>query len=172
MFLRRCLARSMAPASCVLKRPSHASGSTTAQSASSIPSTRSQRCSISDRVSARTACVGVAVLGAIEALVLPRVIPSFLAFELPVRVLFAGAFIAPLGVLMGVPFPSGLRRTGQGELPAPPFYWGLNGVLSVIGSVTTVFVALLFGFQIAMLVGAAVYLVAAGASFKTGPSLK
>lgn len=128
--------------------------------------------SISGRISARTACVGVAVLGAIDALVLPRVIPSLLAFELPVRVLIAGAFIAPLGVLMGVPFPSGLRRTGQGELPAPPFYWGLNGVLSVIGSVTTVFVALLCGFQIAMLVGAAVYLVAAGASFKAGPSLE
>jgi len=122
--------------------------------------------SMSGRISARTACIGVAILGAAEALILPRAIPSFLAFELPTRVLIAAAFIAPLGVLMGVPFPSGLRRTGQG-LPSSPFYWGLNGILSVIGSVTTVFVALLFGFQIAMLVGAAVYLVAAGAAFKS-----
>lgn len=120
---------------------------------------------MSGRISARTACIGVAILGAIEAMVLPRVIPSFLAFELPTRVLIAAAFIAPLGVLMGVPFPSGLRRTGQGLLPSSPFYWGLNGILSVIGSVTTVFVALLFGFQIAMLLGAAMYLVAAGAAF-------
>ena len=122
---------------------------------------------MSGRISARTACIGVAILGAIEAVVLPRVVPSFLAFELPVRVLIAGAFIAPLGVLMGVPFPSGLRRTGQGVLPSSPFYWGLNGILSVIGSVTTVFVALLFGFQVAMLVGAAVSLVAAAAAFKS-----
>lgn len=122
---------------------------------------------MSGRISARTACIGVAILGAIEALVLPKAIPSFLAFELPVRVLIAAAFIAPLGLLMGVPFPSGLKRTGQGVLPSSPFYWGLNGILSVIGSVTTVFVALLFGFQVAMLVGAAVYLVAASAAFKS-----
>jgi SAM-dependent methyltransferase len=123
--------------------------------------------SMSGRISARTACLGVAIIGAIEAFVLPRVIPSFLPFELATRVLIAAAFIAPLGLLMGVPLPSGLRRTGQGVLPAPPFYWGLNGILSVIGSVTTVFVALMFGFQIAMLLGAAVYGLAAFAAFKS-----
>jgi hypothetical protein len=37
----------------------------------------------------------------------------------------------------------------------------------LIGSVTTVFVALLFGFQIAMLVGAGVYLIAAASAFKS-----
>lgn len=121
---------------------------------------------MSGKISARTACIGVALVGTIEAFVLPRVIPSLLALELPARVLIAAAFIAPLGVLMGVPFPSGLRRTGQGALPAPPFYWGLNGILSVIGSVSTVFVALLFGFQVAMLVGAAVYALAAASAFR------
>jgi len=65
---------------------------------------------------------------------------------------------------MGMPFPRGLRETGNGTLPAPPFYWGLNGIMSVIGSVTTVFVALMFGFQAAMLMGCACYLLAALAS--------
>lgn len=116
---------------------------------------------LSGRIPARVACVGVAAIGIVEALVLPKVIPSLLAFELPVRVALAMLFIAPLGLLMGIPFPSGLRLTGRGALPAPPFYWGLNGILSVIGSVTTVFVALLFGFQIAMIVGASCYLLAA-----------
>jgi hypothetical protein len=72
--------------------------------------------------------------------------------------------IAPLGLAMGMPFPRGLRETGKGPLQAPPFYWGLNGVMSVIGSVTTVFVALLAGFQAAMLMGSACYLLAALAS--------
>ena len=75
----------------------------------------------------------------------------------------AALFIAPMGLLMGMPFPRGLQRTGQGPLPAPPFYWGLNGILSVIGSVTTVFVALLAGFQVAMFVGCGCYLIAAAA---------
>jgi hypothetical protein len=76
----------------------------------------------------------------------------------------AGLFIAPLGLLMGMPFPKGLERTGQGSLPAPPFYWGLNGILSVIGSVATVFIALLTGFKVVMFVGCACYVLAAAAS--------
>jgi hypothetical protein len=117
--------------------------------------------SISGRVPARLACVGVAILGVAESFVLPRIVPALLPWSLSARVAVAMCFIAPLGVLMGIPFPSGLRRSGQGALQAPPFYWGLNGILSVIGSVTTVFVAMLFGFQAAMLVGCGCYLIAA-----------
>ena len=65
---------------------------------------------------------------------------------------------------MGMPFPRGLQRAGQGSLPAPPFYWGLNGIMSVIGSVSTVFVALTWGFQAAMLIGSSCYVLAALAS--------
>jgi hypothetical protein len=43
------------------------------------------------------------------------------------RVGMAVALIAPLGLAMGVPFPRGLRQTGRGPLPAPPFYRGING---------------------------------------------
>ena len=60
-----------------------------------------------------------------------------------------------------MPFPRGLQRTGRGSLPAPPFYWGFNGIMSVVGSVTTVFVALTFGFRVAMLTGCACYVLAA-----------
>jgi hypothetical protein len=66
--------------------------------------------------------------------------------------------------MMGMPFPNGLRRTGRGSLPAPPFYWGLNGMVSVIGSIATVTIALIFGFQVAMAAGSACYAVAAAAS--------
>lgn len=124
---------------------------------------------VSSAVPVRLACAGVALLGVAEALLLPKLVPALLSLPLTGRMIMAALFIAPLGLLMGMPFPRGLQRTGQGPLPAPPFYWGLNGVLSVIGSVTTVFIALIAGFQVAMLVGCACYLVAAGASaFMTG----
>ncbi len=112
------------------------------------------------------ACVAVAVIGAIEALALPKLVPALLWLPLWGRIAVAIALIAPLGLAMGMPFPRGLRETGQGSLPAPPFYWGLNGIMSVIGSVTTVFVALMAGFQAAMLMGSACYLLAALASTK------
>jgi hypothetical protein len=110
------------------------------------------------------ACAAVAVIGGIEALALPRLVPALLWLPLWGRIAVAIVLIAPLGLAMGMPFPRGLRETGKGSLQAPPFYWGLNGVMSVIGSVTTVFVALIFGFQAAMLMGSACYLLAALAS--------
>jgi len=116
---------------------------------------------VSPRVSLPMACLTVAGLGAAEAVLLPRLVTLFLPLPLAARVGIAMVLIAPLGFVMGMPFPGGLRHTGRGSLPAPPFYWGLNGVMSVVGSVTTVFVAVLIGFQAALLVGSACYLVAA-----------
>ena len=112
------------------------------------------------------ACLAVAAIGGAEAIALPRLVPALLPLTQWARVAIAMVLIAPLGFVMGMPFPLGLQRTGRGALPAPPFYWGLNGIMSVIGSVCTVFVALRLGFQAAMLIGCACYVLAAAASFK------
>ncbi len=119
---------------------------------------------LSPRVSMRLACLAVAVIGAVEAIALPRLVHLLLPLPLWARIGIAILLIAPLGLAMGIPFPRGLRETGSGSLPAPPFYWGLNGIMSVIGSVTTVFVALMAGFQAAMLMGSVCYVLAALAS--------
>ena len=119
---------------------------------------------LSARVPIATACVAVALLGGLEAVLLPRIVSALLPLPLNARVAIAVALIAPLGFVMGMPFPRGLQKAGQGSLPAPPFFWGLNGIMSVIGSVTTVFVALSLGFQAAMLIGSSCYLIAMVAS--------
>ena len=116
---------------------------------------------ISRRVPMWIACVGVAVIGGVEAIVLPLLVPSLLWLPLWARIICAMVMIAPLGFVMGIPFPGGLRRTGGASLPLPPFYWGLNGIMSVIGSIATVFVALMAGFQTAMLMGCVCYVLAA-----------
>ena len=119
---------------------------------------------LSSRVSMWKACIAVAIIGGIEALALPKLVPALLWLPLWGRIVVAILMIAPLGLAMGMPFPRGLRESGEGSLAAPPFYWGLNGIMSVIGSVATVFVALMAGFQAAMLMGSACYVVAALAS--------
>jgi hypothetical protein len=126
--------------------------------------------SLSSRWSMWKACAAVAIIGTIEALALPKLVPALLWLPLWGRIIVAIILIAPLGLAMGMPFPRGLKQTGEGSLPAPPFYWGLNGIMSVIGSVTTVFVALMFGFQAAMLMGSACYVLAALASTKAFPN--
>jgi predicted membrane-bound spermidine synthase len=112
-------------------------------------------------VRGRRACLIVTALGVIWAVALPRLVPVFLPLPLAARVAIAMLIILPIGLAMGIPFPRGLRRAGRGALPAPPFYWGLNGVMSVIGSVATVALALAVGFQAAMIAGSGCYALAA-----------
>lgn len=110
------------------------------------------------------ACLGIAALAALYALALPRVVPHLLSLPLGARIAVAVVLVAPLGFLMGMPFPRGLQATGAGPFPLPPFYWGLNGIFSVVGSMATMVAAVVLGFTWAMLGGAALYLVAAAAS--------
>ncbi len=106
-------------------------------------------------------CLATAVVAALYALALPRVVPALLPLPLPARIAIAILLVAPLGFLMGMPFPKGLRATGVGPFPGPPLYWGLNGLFSVVGSMATMVSAVVFGFTWAMLGGALFYLVAA-----------
>jgi hypothetical protein len=116
---------------------------------------------VSRHVPIPVACLIVAGVGTADALILPRLVPMLLPLSLSARVAIAIALVAPLGLAMGMPFPRGLQKAGRGPLPAPPFYWGLNGTMSVIGSIATVFMALAMGFQAAMLMGSACYVLAA-----------
>ena len=116
--------------------------------------------SLSARFRAPVVCSLIAAAGVVYAFVLPRLVPALLPLPLWARILIAIAMVAPLGFAMGMPFPSGLRRVGDGHLPDPPFFWGLNGVMSVVGSIGTVLIAVTLGFQVAMIIGACCYLCA------------
>jgi len=106
-------------------------------------------------------CFATAGVAALYALTLPRLVPALLPLPLGFRIAIAILLVAPLGFLMGMPFPKGLRATGQGPFPAPPLYWGMNGLFSVVGSMATMVTAVILGFTWAMLGGAAFYVVAA-----------
>jgi hypothetical protein len=79
-----------------------------------------------------------------------------------VKIGAASLVLMPLGLLMGIPFPmalNGLRQRGQGDLI--PYFWSVDGLGTVIGSVLTVISALLYGFMITSYLAVALYLVAA-----------
>ena len=80
-----------------------------------------------------------------------------LGFALPWRIAIAAALVAPLGILLGMPFPAGLRMIGV-EAPAlVPWAWGVNGFFTVIGSVLAMMLGMIFGFTTVLVVAGACY---------------
>ena len=94
-------------------------------------------------------------------LVVPPIVHAALPLHLNVRILLAAAIVFPFGFLMGMPFPLGLRSQAQDPLAAPvSALWGINGVASVIGSISAVVIAIIGGFTSVLLVGASCYTLA------------
>ncbi len=99
------------------------------------------------------------------ALIVPVVVRS-LASSLPLwslnaRVALAAVMLLPLGFVLGTPFPSGLRLFARRHPDSVPLVWGLNGVASVVGSLSAALSARAFGFSQTLIYGAAIYVVAA-----------
>ncbi|MFH0980099.1 MAG: class I SAM-dependent methyltransferase [Planctomycetota bacterium] len=75
------------------------------------------------------------------------------------RCLAAVGLVAPLGFLMGMPFPSGLRLVDRRRPELAPWAWGINACATVVGTVVCIILSSAAGFSHAMQFGAAVYLV-------------
>jgi len=74
-----------------------------------------------------------------------------------VRILISVLLLLPLGLLMGFAFPTGMIHFPES---GRAWYWAVNGTTSVLGSVLSLALAMLFGFQGVILLGAATYLMA------------
>ncbi|UCF41256.1 MAG: hypothetical protein JSW43_02680 [Gemmatimonadota bacterium] len=74
------------------------------------------------------------------------------------------ATIAPVGFLMGMPFPRGLSAVAGLSSRMVSWSWAVNAAASVFGSVCAVLVSMTAGFGTAMLVGIGAYGLAVGAA--------
>jgi len=85
---------------------------------------------------------------------------SLLSFPVSTRVFAAIAYITPLGLLMGMPFPLGLRLLTDSKRDLIPWAWAVNGCASVLGSITPIILALYFGYSRVFMMAGLGYLVA------------
>jgi len=69
--------------------------------------------------------------------------------------------LLPLGMALGMPFPTGLRAVGARAGSFVPWMWGVNGLMSVVGSVGAMMVAKFWGFHMTLWCGWGVYALAA-----------
>jgi hypothetical protein len=95
--------------------------------------------------------------------VLPPILKSLVGLPFAVKLLVSGALIVPLGFIMGMPFPTGLRLLDESALSTgglTEWAWAMNASASVLGSVLAMVVALHFGLNVTLFCGACAYALA------------
>jgi hypothetical protein len=90
--------------------------------------------------------------------IMPAVASGMASAPILYKILASIGLIAPLGLLMGVCFPTGMRLVRLTQSGDTPWYWTLNGMLSVLCSALTVFVSIYLGISTSLYIGAACYI--------------
>jgi hypothetical protein len=106
-------------------------------------------------VTTAAACICAFIL--LYLLTLDPLLRAFLPLSLWLRLLLLGLLVFPVGVALGIPFPSGLRLMSglwQSEIP---WMWGINGMMSVVGSTLAISVGKLIGFNACLITAGALY---------------
>ncbi len=99
----------------------------------------------------------------VDVFFLPGRLAALVGLSFRYRLLLSGLFLVPLGFVMGMPFPTGLRglaassRTSESVIE---WAWAMNAAASVLGSVLAMVIAIQFGLTTTLACGAAAYLVA------------
>jgi len=111
--------------------------------------------------------LGIASVLVVYAGLLTPIFHHFVGSLILVRLGISAALLVPLGFVMGIPFPSGLRalatrslsNRGHGANEDPlEWAWAMNAGASVLGSVLAIFIAIQFGLNATLLCGSAAYL--------------
>ena len=98
-------------------------------------------------------------LVALEVLALPWIRDRLLASPLAARVAVTALLQLPLGLVLGMYFPTGLELLRRREPRLIPWAWAVNGVASVAASVLAVVLGMAIGFSGVALIAAGVYLI-------------
>ena len=114
----------------------------------------------SARIPWRPSLVLLAVLLAWAPFALAALLPPLLGLPLALRIAAVLVVLAPIGFLMGVPFPRLISILG-GQPGLVPWAWAANGSASVIGAIAAPMIALSAGYGAVLGAAAALYLLAA-----------
>jgi predicted membrane-bound spermidine synthase len=116
----------------------------------------------SDRLASTLARIlaGLVALVLLYILVLPYLFYVLLHMPLALRIMTTIILMSPLAMLMGMPMPIGIRILSSASPEIIPWAWGVNGAASVMGSAAALVVAILAGFNQALIIACGFYLIA------------
>jgi spermidine synthase len=107
----------------------------------------------------------------VDVVFLPGWLEAWVGLGLYSRMAVSGLLLAPLGFVMGMPFPTGLRALSAGPVLDVPsgacsednvveWAWAMNAAASVLGSVLAMVIAIQFGLTVTLACGVGAYLLA------------
>jgi len=99
----------------------------------------------------------IIVVSLAYSLILPSLFASWVAWARPLRIMVSVACLLPLGLLLGMPLPSGFRMIGERQPGVLAWAWGVNGAMSVLGATLAIHVAMNYGFARVATYGAIIY---------------
>jgi hypothetical protein len=109
----------------------------------------------------------VAVLVALLAAIVTPVLEAGVGLPRTLKFAITVAMIAPAGFVMGMPFPTALRRLEAWHKPSVRWAWSLNAAASVLGSVGSLVCAIYLGLVQTLLAGGLLYLAALAIAIRT-----
>lgn len=115
---------------------------------------------LSERIKPLSSPYAVLALAALLApygLLISRTVGAIAAFPMAYKIVLSFVIISPIGFLMGIPFPLGMRRLARMRADRIPWAWAVNGCFSVIAPMAAVMSAMAVGFKGVFIIGAAMY---------------
>jgi len=101
--------------------------------------------------------LGLLVVLVLFGLFTPLAVAAFASSQTPVRIVVAAGLLFPIGFLMGMAFPLGMKAASTRSGGLTPWLWGLNGATSVLASVVAFLIVLGWGVSAAFWTGFACY---------------
>ncbi|MFH1367788.1 MAG: hypothetical protein ABII64_01550 [Elusimicrobiota bacterium] len=90
--------------------------------------------------------------------ILPVLMSEMVSSSMINKIFASVIIIFPLGMLMGVCFPTGMRFVRLSKFAETPWYWALNGIFGVLCSALTVFISIYLGISVSFYLAVVCYL--------------
>jgi hypothetical protein len=110
----------------------------------------------------RWVLLGLVAVIPLQLMLLTPVLQWSQQWLLGLRISVAVLFIFPGGLLIGQPFPLGLKWIASHTEGIVPWLWAINGATSVVGSALAAILAVQWGFHVVSLTGLITYALALG----------
>jgi hypothetical protein len=92
--------------------------------------------------------------------ILSAVTDSISSYAINIKIILVFFTLIPLGLLMGIPFPAGLKILSEQNKSLISWAWAINGCFSVLAPILTIILAMAVGFKMVLWLGALTYVLA------------